>query len=43
MSRGISAYAIIKREFGFKGNKARVLEQLTAFIDENVMAVGDIT
>ena len=43
MSRGISAYAIIKREFGFKGNKARVLEQLNAFIDENVMAVGDIT
>ena len=34
MSRGISAYAIVKREFVFKGNKARVLEQLNAFIEE---------
>ena len=41
MSRGISAYAIIKREFGFKGNKARVLEQLNAFIDEWQLNVGD--
>jgi hypothetical protein len=37
MSRGISILAIIKREFGFKGNKARVLEQLNAFIDENIL------
>jgi len=37
MSRGISPFAIIKGEFGFKGNKARVLEQLNAFIDENVL------
>ena len=28
-----SVYALVKREFGFKGNKARVLEQLTAHID----------
>jgi len=34
MSRGISVYAIVKREFGFKGSKARVLEQLNAFIEE---------
>jgi hypothetical protein len=28
-----SVYALVKREFGFKGNKARVLEQLTAHIE----------
>lgn len=28
LSRGRSAYAIVKREFGFRGNKQRVLEQL---------------
>lgn len=28
-----SVYALVKREFGFKGNKARVLEQLVAHID----------
>ena len=31
-SRG-SAYAHVKKTFGFKGNKARVLEQLTAHIE----------
>ena len=29
-----SVYAIVKREFGFKGNKARVLEQLVAHIED---------
>ena len=42
MSRGISPFAIIKREFGFKGNKARVLEQLNIFIDENIMGVNTL-
>jgi len=31
-SRG-SVYALVKQEFGFKGNKASVLAQLTAHID----------
>jgi hypothetical protein len=31
-SRG-SVYALVKQEFGFKGSKARVLEQLTAHIE----------
>ena len=31
--RGQSAYSIIKQEFGFKGNKQKVLEQLQSKID----------
>jgi len=31
--RGKSAYAITKREFGFKGNKQRVYDQLCALIE----------
>ena len=34
--RGRSAYSIIKEEFGFKGNKARVLSQLEDWIAENL-------
>ena len=34
LSRGLSCYALIKNEFGFKGNKAKVLDQMNAFIDE---------
>lgn len=33
VSRGVSVLAILKREFGFKGNKAKVLAQLTAYIE----------
>jgi len=33
MSRGRSCYAITKAEYGFKGNKHRVLEQLNAVVD----------
>ena len=33
MSRGISAMSIVKREFGFKGNRAKVQAQLQAIID----------
>lgn len=32
--RGRSAYSIIKEEFGFKGNKEKVLEQLEAYIEQ---------
>lgn len=35
-SRG-SVYALVKRRFGFKGNKNRVLEQLNAYIEENIL------
>ena len=31
--RGRSAYAILKSEFGFRGSRASVLEQLNAAID----------
>lgn len=34
--RGPSAYSIIKKEFGFKGSKTRVLEQLTNYIDQEI-------
>ena len=30
----ISTYAVIKREFGFKGNKKAVLAQLEAYIEK---------
>jgi len=32
MSRGKSCYAIIKREFGLKGNKQNVLNQYTELL-----------
>jgi len=32
--RGSSAYSVIKREFGFKGNKQKVLDQLEVHIKE---------
>lgn len=31
--RGRSVFSIVKEEFGFKGNKARVLSQLNAYIE----------
>ena len=33
--RGRSAYAIVKDEFGFKGNKQKVYDQLCAYLEEN--------
>lgn len=39
-SRG-SVYALVKREFGFKGNRERVLEQLDAFIAANIRKPGE--
>lgn len=34
--RGKSAYLLVKEEFGFKGNRQSVLEQLETWIDENI-------
>jgi len=34
MTRGISCYKIIKDEYGFKGNKLRVLDQVNALIED---------
>jgi len=33
--RGRSVYSIVKQEFGFKGSKAKVLDQLSRMIDNN--------
>jgi len=33
--RGQSVYSIVKQEFGFKGNKQQVLDQLLAYIKEH--------
>ena len=35
MSRGRTAYSIIKSEFGFKGNKQKVLSQFESLISDN--------
>ena len=32
---GRSCYTIIKKEFGFKGSRARVLEQLEGYINDH--------
>jgi len=34
---GRSCYAIIKEEFGFKGNKQKVFDQLQAWCDKNLL------
>lgn len=36
--RGASAYSIVKKEFGFKGNKQKVYDQLDAYIKANILA-----
>lgn len=33
--RGVSAYRMVKEEFGFKGSKQKVLDQLLAYIKEH--------
>tara|TARA_R100000808_G_scaffold1019_6_gene4878 strand:- start:104 stop:307 length:204 start_codon:yes stop_codon:yes gene_type:complete len=33
--RGVSAYRMVKEEFGFKGSKQKVLDQLLAYIKAN--------
>ena len=35
--RGQSVYSIVKKEFGFKGSKTRVLEQLNKYIEDNIL------
>jgi len=35
-----TSYAIIKKEFGFRGCRSRVLAQLEAWIEENLMKGG---
>jgi|TARA_R100000455_G_C6197047_1_gene69239 hypothetical protein len=35
VSRGISAYKIIKEEFNLKGNKQKVLDQYTKILQDN--------
>lgn len=37
MSRGRSAYSIVKQEFGFKGSKEKVLAQFSAYIEANIL------
>ena len=37
ISRGPSAYSIVKRELGFKGNKASVLGQLEEFLSDKYL------
>lgn len=32
ITRGPSAHSIVKREFGFKGNREKVLEQFAAYV-----------
>ena len=34
LSRGRTAYSIIKEEFGFKGNKIKVLEQFEEMLED---------
>tara|TARA_R110000824_G_scaffold233677_2_gene421985 strand:+ start:953 stop:1162 length:210 start_codon:yes stop_codon:yes gene_type:complete len=33
--RGRSVYSIVKEEFGFKGSKQKVLDQLLAYVKEH--------
>ena len=37
-SRGPSCYALAKREFGFKGNKSRVFDQLAEVVKSKLVA-----
>ena len=35
--RGRSVYAIVKEEFGFKGSKKKVYDQLVEYINKNIL------
>lgn len=35
---GRSCYSIVKSEFGFKGNKQKVLDQLNNYIKRNILS-----
>ena len=41
MSRGRSAYAIVKEEFGFKGSKEKVYRQLQRYIWDNLLPLPE--
>lgn len=41
--RGPSCYSIIKREFGFKGNKEKVLEQFSTYVEAMRTQVEHVT
>ena len=41
--RGPSVYSIVKKEFGFKGNKQKVLEQLERKLGLNTQGYGGST
>jgi hypothetical protein len=34
VNRNVNAYAIAKREFGFKGSKQKVYDQLCAYVEQ---------
>jgi hypothetical protein len=42
MRRGVSAYAIIKREFGLRGSRERVLEAFTRLVEEKSATITRI-
>lgn len=35
--RGRSAYSIVKEEFGFRGNRQKVYDQLKEYCDEEIL------
>lgn len=37
-SRGRSCYSMIKTEFNFRGNKAKVLALINAYIENNILS-----
>jgi len=41
MSRGRTAYAIVKEEFGFKGNKKKVLRQLDQYLWDHQLRLNE--
>lgn len=42
LTRGVSCYALAKKEFGFKGNKEKVLAQLEAYVQTQQASVPRI-
>ena len=38
LTRGRSCYSMIKTEFNFKGNKAKVLALINAYIENNILS-----
>ena len=41
MSRGRTAYSLVKEEFGFKGSKQKVLDQLQRYIWDNLLRINE--